>query len=81
MKTETRSYPSNLKATLDDKIKQLERAIPILKNHIQQFGPQIKQENPKAHLIITENIQILERELEIRLFTKNFNQFRSQIFM
>ncbi len=77
--TDTRRFPSNLKATLDDKIKQLENAISILKDHIQQFGPQIKQENPTTHLIITKNIQILERELELRLFTKNLNQFRKEL--
>ncbi len=79
MQTETRKFPANLKATIEDKINQLTQAIPILKDHLKQFGPQIQRENPMAHLTITEGIQLLERELELRLFTKNFTNLHKSI--
>ncbi len=79
MNTEIRKFPSNLKANLGDKIKQLETAIPILNDHIQQFGPQIQKESPRAYILIAENIQLLKRELELRLFTKNFTNLYQTI--
>jgi len=66
MVTITKAYPQYFKATAEDRINYLTYALSLLRDHIREFGEKIKDEDVKAYKFILNNIQLIEKELQIR---------------
>ena len=66
MKTVSTLHPNNLNVSAQDRIIKLEIAVLILRDHLEQFGDQIRLESIENYTFIRKNLDYLIRELNIR---------------